>query len=266
MKGFRFQRHSIFLRHRFLFGGVVGLVMALTLSSCHTTPYRIVGEQSTMVAIDSTMDTIQDSAYLDFLAPVKANLQEQLDIPLGHAPRSMEAHLPESELLNWACDALYSMALEVQRGMVDFAVVNIGGIRCSWPEGDITFRHVFEMMPFDNRLVILSLEGKDVLDLCECFAQTGGQGVSRDLRLQIKDGHLHQATLRGQEIVPEAVYYIATSDYLSTGADHMDALTRYQDKVDTQLRIRDLYIQYIKEQTAVGKPVASEIDGRITIL
>lgn len=242
------------------------LILTLALSACQQKPLRVTKATSIAITVDSSLNAIQDSDYLHHLQPIKEQLEKELDHPLGYAPEAMHAYKPESPLLNWAADALYDMAIQIQNQPVDFAVVNIGGLRCDWAAGDITFRNIFELMPFDNRLVILTLTGQDILDLCQCFAEAGGQGVSRGLRMAINDGKAQDVTVGGQPVVEDAVYYIATSDYLSTGADHMEPLTRFIEKEETHQRIRDLYITYVEQATKAGKTINSRIDNRMKIL
>lgn len=238
-------------------------LLSLFLVSCGRKPLCVTQSVSEAIAIDSSLDSLQDEEYLRCLQPVHDSLERQLSIPLGYAPVPMQAYRPESPLLNWASDALHKMAEQVTSAPVDFAVVNVHGLRCDWPAGDITFRNVFELMPFDNRLVILDLSGKDVLDLCRCFAAVGGEGVSWSLRMQILNGKAQNILLNGKQVNPDAVYHVATSDYLSAGADHMEPLANYSQKQDTQLCIRDLYIQYIEQLTAQGKPVTASVDNRM---
>lgn len=240
--------------------------LGILLTSCSGERAKVVHSFSEAVAIDSSLDAVQDEDYLHYLQPIHDSLERQLSIPLGYAPEAMQAYQPESPLLNWASDALYEMALQTVSMPIDFAVVNVHGLRCDWPKGNITFRNVFELMPFDNRLVILQLSGKDVLDLCQCFADVGGEGASAALRMQIVNGKAQNIRLNGKRIDVDAVYNVATSDYLSTGADHMEPLANFSQKQDTQVRIRDLYIQYIEQLTAEGKQVTASVDGRMQIM
>lgn len=241
--------------------GIVLVVAACV--SCSRQPLRVEQARSEAVAIDGRLDSLQDTVYLQVLQPIRDSLERQLDIALGYAPEDLKVYRPECPLLNWATDALYEMAVQVTGSRVDFAVVNIFGLRTDWGKGAITFRQVFELMPFDNRLVILTLTGQDVLDLCDCFAMRGGEGISHTLRMQMKDGKAVNVRLNGEAIDPAGSYYVATSDYLSTGADQMVALARYSHKEETDLRIRDLYIQYIQQQTAEGKPIKAVVDNRM---
>ena len=247
------------MKHFYL---TLSAVAMLCISSCSHTARQVVSASEELIAVDSTADSVQDSAYLAVLQPKKEQLMEQLNVVIGYAPEDMTVHKPECTMLNWASDALCDMAKQVYSGQVDFAVVNIGGMRCNWQAGDITIRNVYELMPFDNRLVILTLQGKEVLDLCQIYAEQGGQGFSKQMRMQINNVKAQNVRLNGKSISPDAVYYVATSDYLSGGADHFTPLARSIDKTDTGLKIRDLYTQYV-EQT---KEVRSTIDGRMTLI
>jgi len=66
----------------------------------------------------------------------------------------------------------------------------------------------------------------------------------------------------GKALDINASYTVATSDYLSGGADHMDALTHYIDYWNSDLLIRDLYLQAVQQQDTIR----AAVDGRMTML
>ena len=238
---------------------VLLLLIAAGLIACHR-PLRIVSTTSEMMMVDSTLDAIQDTTYLQYLTPIKAELEQALNTPIGYAPEIMIVHQPECNMLNWASDALWAMAQQRYPEKVDMAVVNIGGMRCEWAAGDITQRHIFELMPFDNELVVLTMTGDEILNLCNVFVQRGGEGVA-GLRMKARNGKLISATIAGKPILPTAYYTVATSDYLSQGNDGMTPLAQYQDLWRSEEKIRDLYIEYVQQV----KTVQAVIDGRMDI-
>ena len=164
-------------------------------------------------------------------------------------------------MLNWACDALWEAAKKACPKKVDMAVVNIGGMRCDWYPGKITRGQIYELMPFDNMLVVLTLKGEDVLDLCQGFAARGGEGVA-GLRMKAVDGRLAEVMIDGKAVRSNELYTVATSDYLMGGADHMDALTRYVDCWKSDLIIRDLYLDAVEQADTIH----AVLDGRMTLL
>lgn len=235
---------------------------AITLIACCHRQSHVSHVETAFIDIDSTLDAIQDTAYLHHLRPLHDDLEAQLTIPLGHAPEALWIGHPESPLPNWTCDALLDIAKLHYDGHIDLAVVNMGGLRCEWPAGDITFRNVFELMPFDNELVILTLSGQELLLLAENCVTQGGEGVSATFRVQGANKQVTSVTLNGKPIRPEADYFVATSDYLSGGADGLTALTHFTHRHYTGLKIRDLFIAHLQAHPLVE----AHVDGRMFIL
>ena len=237
------------------------LFLLSVLSGCGRHTLRVADATTEAISVNSTADAIQDSSYLDILAPIKADMEREMNVQLGYAPEGLWVGAPECPMLNWASDALWEAAKKAYNGHVDIAIVNMGGMRCSWPAGPITRGNVFELMPFDNRLVILTLKGEDVLSLCESFAQYGGQGVA-GMRVKTVNERVAEVMIGGKALDVHSEYTVATSDYLAGGADHMEALTHYTDYWDSDLLIRDLYIETVREQDTIR----AAVDGRMTML
>ena len=210
--------------------------------------------------IDAATDSIADLSYEQALAPYKTALQEELNVVLGYAEAEMIVRRPECSMVNWTADALLVKARQYCPEHVDMALVNIGGVRCNWPKGDITRRNVFELMPFDNKLVVLTLSGQDILELCQVMAEVDGEGVA-GLRMSAEDKQLITATIDGNAIMPEKFYTVATSDYLSGGKDKLTPLTNSVARWDSHRLIRDLYMEYITEHPQV----VAAVDGRMDV-
>lgn len=230
------------------------------MTACHK-PARVTNVTTEAIAVDASVDGLADSAYMEKLAPVTEALNTELNMVLGYAPEALTVHQPECTMLNWASDALLAKARQYYPGQVDFAVVNIGGMRCSWEAGNITRRNVFELMPFDNELVVLTLSGEDVIDLCQVFAEDGGQGVS-GLRMVAEERQLADVTIAGEPVQKDRYYHVATSDYLAGGTDHMTPLLNATETWRSEMKIRDLYMDYVAEQ----KTVQAVVDGRMAVM
>lgn len=230
------------------------------MGACMRQPVHVTGCTTEAIPVDASSDCLQDTVYLAQLAPVKADLEREMNVQIGYAAQDMWVGEPECPMLNWASDALWEAAKRAYPGHVDIAIVNMGGMRCCWQAGPITRGCVFELMPFDNRLVVLTLQGKEIIELCESFARYGGQGVA-GMRVKTVDGQLADVTIGGKDVHPTALYTVATSDYLSGGADHMEALTKYVDYWKSDLLIRDLYLEAVREQDTIR----AAVDGRMTM-
>ena len=184
---------------------------------------------------------------------------------LGEAAMALEKYIPESPLMNFAADALMEMAQRHSTQKVDIALTNKGGLRSNITAGTITFGDVYNVFTFDNRLAFLTLNGEQLLQLCGEIAAAGGEAIS-GMRLVItREGKLVDATVAGKPIDPQATYRIATLDYLAQGNDNLTTLAQGSNLKVTKHMLRDLMVEYIKEQTAKGLKINAKCDGRITI-
>lgn len=237
---------------------IVFILCALSiLTACKNQP----AVMTQAICIDASLDAIQDTDYLAFLAPRKAVVDKEMSVKVGYVPETLWIGSPECPILNWLTDALWNEAKKVYPGRVDMALVNMGSVRDEWGPGDLTFGQIYTVMPFENVLVVLTLSGEDIIDLCASFAKIGAQGVA-GARVTIVDGQLADLTIGGKSVNPQKDYTLATSDYLAGGADGLVALTRYKKIWKSERSIRDLYIQAAQEQDTIR----AVVDGRMTIL
>ena len=79
-------------------------------------------------------------------------------------------------------------------------VMNIGGIRNLLNQGEITFSSIYEISPFQNALVVVTVTGDVLLELFEQIAAVHGEGIS-GAQLEIsKDGKQLSAKVGGKEV------------------------------------------------------------------
>ena len=111
--------------------------------ACHQRSLCVVEATTEAIPIDASADGIQDAAYLAQLAPIKEDLEREMNVQIGYAAEALWVGAPECPMLNWASDALWEAAKNTYDGRVDIAIVNMGGMRCSWPVGPITRGNIF---------------------------------------------------------------------------------------------------------------------------
>jgi 2',3'-cyclic-nucleotide 2'-phosphodiesterase (5'-nucleotidase family) len=239
-------------------------LLAVSLTSCSHKIWTITHASSIKIPIDSTTEVLADKSYEAYLQPIKQKLDAQMNEVIGQAAETMKGHAPESLLSNFNADVYRQTAYEILGEKVDISVVNLGGLRTVIPAGNITVRKVFELMPFENELVVLWLKGDKLSDLLQFFASVGGEGVS-GLRMEISNGKAVNVTIDGKPLDAEKLYSIATNDYLAGGNDKMVQLALYEKRVNTGVKIRTILLDYIKNETKKGNKIQSKLDGRIKI-
>ena len=221
------------------------------------------------VKVVSVVENDGGKAVGDVLAIVEKGRAVVDDIKrpvIGESAVPLEKFIPESPLMNFAADALLTMAQRYSVLPVDIAITNKGGLRSNLPQGVITFGDVYNVFPFENTLALLTLNGEQLLQLCREVASVGGEAISGMELVITPAGDLFKATVLGKAIEPTRNYRIATSDYLSQGNDKMTTLALGCDKeVKSNVTIRDLMVQYIKELTSRGEKLSAKCDGRIKV-
>ncbi|MFN7119282.1 MAG: 5'-nucleotidase C-terminal domain-containing protein [Saprospiraceae bacterium] len=239
------------------------LLLVLTLASCKVNHLAQIQPQGYRMQPQSTTVPPADAATEAFIAPYKAKLDAEMNEVLGTAARTLEKAKPESPLGNWMADLFYEQISIYNKGEIDFASMNYGGIRIpTLQAGEVTRGKIFELMPFDNMLVVVHADAATVRAFVDKIAKDGGIPVSKQLRFNIKSGKAENITINGQPLQEDKIYKIGVSDYVANGGDDC---TFFVGKKRDELGVlmRDAIIDYVKKQTAQGKQLNAQVDGRI---
>lgn len=235
------------------------------LTSCHS-GYEVTKVEGRRIAIDSTWDVRPDADAVALLVPYKAKVDSIMNRVVGATEMSMDRSRPESLLSNLVANVLRESAVEVLGKPADMGLVNVGGIRNSLPEGPVTTENIYEILPFENSLCVVTLKGSSLKLLFGNIAAKGGEGVS-GIQLKIsKDGELLQGTIGGKPVEDNQTYTVATIDYLADGNDGMIAFLQADKRECPEgATLRGLFLKYVERQTAAGKKLTSRMEGRVEI-
>ncbi len=168
-------------------------------------------------------------------------------LPRGDAAQNRVGHI--------TCDAM------IEATGADISTTNMGGVRAEIAAGDITKKAVFEVMPFDNKLVVVPVTGKEVVEIVERMAGkysgalVGGMKVLFDPRSK----RVVELSIGGARVDSSAVYNFATTDYVyySYGIPQFEAVAVDRVKF-TGLLARDAIERWI----AAHSPVEPGVDDR----
>lgn len=246
-----------------------GLFMCslLTLASCQPIEKEIVitGE---LIPIDAVWDKGADEETIAKLKPYQERMDSVMNWVMGTSEMDMEAGRPESLLSNLVADILKQAGEKLLNGKAaDMGLVNMGGLRNVITKGPVTCGNIYEILPFENSLSVLTLKGTTLKMLFEDIAQRGGEGVS-GVALQISsDGKLLNATIGGKPVVDDQLYTVATIDYLAEGNDGMTSLIQAEKRENApHWTLRRLFMDYVMRQTTQRKPLTSKLEDRIVVM
>lgn len=216
-----------------------------------------------MTVIDNRIE--MDTAIVNYYMPYKQQLTEEMETVVGyskyHLTRNRTA--PESLAGNFFADAL----LEIGKKIDPESIVAFGtkdGVRADLKKGAITVGSIFEIMPFENYLTILSLSGQDLLLLGDFIAATGGQPIS-GMTVRIAKGKAMEIKVNGKDIDPKKTYKLVTYDYIANGGDRVEGVQQPTARRDTDIRLREGLIDYVRKLNEANEQVETTLDGRVKI-
>lgn len=212
----------------------------------------------------------EDQALLGLLQPYADQIESLLSDVIGYAEvpfLNHDARQAETALGNLIAD---SMQWHTENQAVDFAIQNGGGIRDHIPKGPITKKTIYEVLPFDNSVVLLSMKGSDLQRLFDFIAAIpSGDGafpqVSQGVTFIINRSarRCENVLIRGKPIDIHRIYRIATNSYLANGGDGYQVFLNAVEKYDSATFQQPILIEYIK---ALGGRIKPKTEGRISLL
>lgn len=152
---------------------------------------------------------------------------------------------PESSLGNLVTDIVrYRASLEMHT-YVDIALLDADHLRADLPEGAVKAGDLYELMPFDHRLVVLEIDGRSVQRFADDIASRGGVPVS-GLRMNISGGSASGLLVDSERPDPDGIYYLATSSAVADGYGTYDLTVT--ERHEFPIQIRDLLMTYLKNR------------------
>ncbi|ETN67026.1 5' nucleotidase [Anopheles darlingi] len=237
-------------------------------------------------------EIVPDADILAAIAPWKASVDEIGERVIGSTAVELAkppCNFGECVLGNVIADSMVAafepLAPAGQWTYASIAAVAVGRIRQTLAPGDITFKHLIEMMPFENELVCLDLRGDQLIGLLEHGAElswdedrfnaknlmhVSGLRVVYNVtnpigyRVLSVEALCHEcAEPRYAPVDPFAVYRVITVSYLADGGDGFEIFPRYgQNRVVAPIGDAEAFERYVHSRS----PVAPQLEARMQIV
>jgi len=221
--------------------------------------------------IPVTVSIPEDVEIQKVIAPLAAEIKASFDLPLVQAPQGLfRGRRGEENLLGyWVSDVMRGAAEAVTGRPVRLAITNAGGLRSNLRPGLLKVADIFELMPFENELVVIELTGAEVIQVVtESIVRRGGEPCSGVKA--VVEGTPEAATFTitwadGSPIDPAATVYVATSDYLYGGGDSIPTLKKGRKPFTTGLTLRQILLDECARLAKEKKDLVAPAPGRYTI-
>ena len=216
-----------------------------------------------------------DRDMIEFLAPYKQKVDSVNNRVIAKAAYALTNEKRTGGYPNLTSDIAFDYAMHKADSLriedstfpqIDFAFMNVGGIRQNMPEGDITEGQILSTFPFTNHLVIGQITGRDLIDALQIAARKGGESISGNLLvLTDKDKNVRKVLLNGYEVDPAKTYTYATIDYLIEGNDDLLPLANSSKIWRDDVEVNAPILNYIERMGKYGVPISGDLRPRFII-
>ncbi|MFL5812565.1 MAG: bifunctional metallophosphatase/5'-nucleotidase [Bdellovibrionia bacterium] len=161
----------------------------------------------------------------------------------------------ETSLGNFMADVYF----DYFKDSVDLVVLNNGGFRENLSPGDLTYGDIFSVMPFDNKLAIMTVDGKTVRRMVEIGISRKDGGLSwSGLTFTASQCKAENIAVHSAPLDENGTYRVLTADFVATGGVGFSELKLLNSQIrilDDQPVMRDVMadaIRKLKPSTAAG--------------
>ena len=245
------------------------LIFTFLLSSCKKEGHQLKQIKSQTTAVDSTITA--NKSIDSMIQPFRNHINKTLDSTLAYAPETYSKKDYGSKnnlntaIGNFMADVVYQQGnpiFKVRTGKnIDAVLLNHGGIRSVISKGNISRRTAYQVMPFENSIVVAALKKAQVDSLINYLSQQKKAHTVSNMQLVLNKDFSVNAVKINNEALKDKIYYIATSDYLVNGGDSMNFFKTNDSIYNLDYKIRNSLIDYfIKTDT-----ISPKIDNRFII-
>lgn len=215
---------------------------------------KIEGKQ---IAITDSLPTDQNIEA--FIKPYREHVNSNLDTILSYAKETYSKSDGDlnTAIGNFMADVMYEQSYPIFKKRtgqdIDFVLLNQGGIRSIISKGNITTRNAFEVMPFENAIVVAKLKGEQVKELLDYLVEAKRAHPISKLKIILDaEGNLKDTSIKGQPIDYKKSYYVLTNDYLLNGGDRMDFFKKRDTVYVMDYKIRNALIDYFTKNDTIN--------------
>lgn len=238
------------MQNKFLLLGIA----LFSLTACKTTSLQVASVQ-TQKNISINQDLKANEDFAKFIEPYTEKLNKEMNQKISYTQVDLTKEGDNSNLGNLLADYTFDGADVWAKAnlnkSIDAALINIGGIRTTIGKGDILLKNVFEVMPFENEVIIVKFKGSDLQGLFDYYAKNQKNNPVSHLYIETSNGTVSKSLINGNAVNPTQDYYIATSDYLALGGDNMKFFAK-GESISTGIKLRDLFIEYFKKNQQIN--------------
>ncbi|MBO7491707.1 MAG: 5'-nucleotidase C-terminal domain-containing protein [Bacteroidales bacterium] len=224
--------------------------------------------QYRMVRMDSTWDSKVDPMLQQYVEIKHQQLEEMINIVIGHSERTLNSFVPESPLSNFLTTLLLERGPQYvddpMFAQCDMSLLNFGGIRSQIPAGDVRVADIYDVSPFENTLVFLQIKGSELRKALMRFTDKKNEPMA-GVVMTYRNGKPVKILVGKEPLDDNRLYTMVTLDFIAKGGDGIISGVQFENAVYVNMIFRDFLIEEIKEMTSAGKSIDGRLEGRVVI-
>lgn len=232
---------------------LISVLLLLVFFSCKTKQINHLVDVDGSYHYFNKEDKEIDQRIEAMILPYRTELAKEMDVVLIQNEKALKKDRPNCNLGQWIADMIKEHTNE-EGYKIDFAVQNQGGLRVNEVgTGPLTVGNIFEVMPFENMVVVLETDGSVLQQFCSHIAESGGWPISDGLSFKITpEATATDILINGNPLDLSKNYRYAVPDYIANGGSDCAFFKGIEQETTGRL-IRDLMLEITKKKGASGE-------------
>ncbi len=239
--------------------GIFVLLFLLALSACKTR-YSVSKKEAQHQSLKSASSSVKFDSIISPYSKILGN-EMQKELVMCNGELTKDGH--EMTLGNFVCDAVkwaYDSIAKAKQNVI--LLMNRGGLRTSINKGIVTVNSIFELMPFDNEIEVVTIKGIELESIIKAIIEKKHAFLGMKIR---KSSEGIAAAIDLQSIKSNNDYVMVTSDFLANGGDGFTFGKKALSSNKLNMKVRDAIIFYCMHLKYIGKTISPYKDGRLEI-
>ncbi|MFT5158319.1 MAG: 2',3'-cyclic-nucleotide 2'-phosphodiesterase (5'-nucleotidase family) [Bacteroidia bacterium] len=247
---------------------IYAILLAMGLGGCKP---PLTSLQHAQLQLFDSSTQLSNTGIDALIAPYKLQIDADMSAVVGYTKQAIHKKDTNGDLGNMVADLLLQYVHFKKNIPIDLCVLNNGGLRAPLPSGPVTLGKIYELMPFDNGLVVVTLNKEQLLKMIAVVGRRGepiaGHGSIQ--LIQTQDGASYGIIANDNKVDflrSKTSFRILTSDYLANGGDDFVVFQESSFIEDINILVRDGIKESFMAFTSELLPISAPKDLRIVKL
>ena len=218
----------------------------ITFLGCSNQLYKVENVPQNRIFITDSL-TAQPS-YEELIMPYRKSMEGELDRILTYNPINLDQKGLNTTLGNLVTDLMLQEGNIIYQKkhpneQINAVLMNRGGLRRTFTPGNLSVRSMYELMPFENEAVVVTMSGTKFYEMIQFLRASDRRhpvaGISFFVDSDDKDFFVN-----GIPFDESKNYRVLTNDYLQKGGDQMQF---FLDPIEVEylnVKLRQMFIDH----------------------